>query len=207
MQGFLDFVRAWAGMIASIYAEYPLPAALITLVAVGLFVSFERQSRSHDWQTRTVNFLKTFVVWAIAVPILGTLFGAIGKVWSAAVATVSAGAGGVQFLYGIYAHHPLMVIGLFALSAALFGVWHWRRPKQLSRGVKLGACTVFFFVMVALGGPLADVMSPAPTAIAAPATPSTDTNTSAQEPKRSPVALPANNTAPAPESPAGEPHP
>jgi hypothetical protein len=180
MSEFLDFVKGWAKMIGGVFGDYPLAAALITLVAVVAFMIMEHRARPSNWTTRTYHFFIVLIGWAIAVPILGFVFGLIEKILGLGKGALNV----LAFLYGAYEKHPLVVLMLLVVCVGTYFVWHFMRPKSPSRILKAVACAALLFVSVAVSKPIAGLFSPSE---ATPPTPK-------------PVSLPAPAPAQAPAS-------
>lgn len=193
MSEFLDFVKGWAKGIGGVFGDYPLAAAIITLVAVVAFIALERRAKSADWTTRTYYFFIALVGWAIAVPILGFIFKIIEKFWGAAEGAASAIVGVSLFLYHAYEKHTLLVLILLAISVTAFFAWHFVRPKSPSRTLKGIACGALFLLSVAVGAPIANLLSPTSEAVP-PTTKPASVRTPA--PVRSPAPVPASTPAP-----------
>jgi predicted membrane protein len=134
------FFGAWKDLITHIYSDYPLAAAITTLVAVGVFVYVER-AEFENLATSTFHLFAALIVWAIVVPILGSLFGVVEK------------------LYNVYDKHPLLVLVLFIAAVAVFLIWGFLRPKSPSRAVKAIACAILFLLSVAVAAPIANMFS------------------------------------------------
>lgn len=160
MGGFIDFIKAWAGMIGDVFGDSPLAAALTTVAAVILFMWLERhRNQAGDWTTRTLHFFLALVAWAIATPLLGLIFKIVGGLLAVAASTTEAGGSFVKFFYGLYEKHTVFVLATLALALALFGVWSLVRPRSPTWPFKLAACLLLFVLIVALGAPVAGLLS------------------------------------------------
>jgi hypothetical protein len=166
MTGIYNFLGEWKDLITKLYTEYPLAAALITLAAVIGFVFFERSERG-TWPPPALHMIIAFVGWLVLVPIVGFLFAVIFKIGSILAAAGSFGWGVLSFTFGVYQVHPLFVIILAALAAAVWGIWHWRRPSGISFNwqTKAVICCVGFIVAVGLGAPIINLYSPPPATV------------------------------------------
>lgn len=68
------FLYSWIKLIIEVFGRHSLAAILLTVVAIGLFIWLQK---SHPQRTLGNLFL-TFGAWAVAVPVLGTLFDIVG---------------------------------------------------------------------------------------------------------------------------------
>src|ERR1700730_1250561 len=123
MSEIYKFVGEWKDLIIKLYTEYPLAAAIITLTAVIAFVLFERSK--HPWPPPVLDMIIAFVAWAVLIPIVGFLFSAVVKVGSILAAGASFVWRVLSFIFDVYQVHPLFVLILAVLAAALCGIWHW----------------------------------------------------------------------------------
>jgi hypothetical protein len=156
MSGFLAFAQAWAKLVGEVFSQYPLAAAIVTLIAVALFLLFERTSASSGWPELTLRFFLALVAWAILVPILGTVLAILTWLGEKAEQTLSGLGQLVRFLYGDYVAQPIPVLILFSVSVIGFFVWNRWRPHLPVAWVKALLCAAAFILLVAVGVPIAN---------------------------------------------------
>ncbi len=158
MNSIYHFVMAWKDLIIKVSGDHPLAAAIVTILVVGMFFVLEKSWRPGK---RPSNLLILLAGWSIAVPVLGLLLDALGKIWEFLEAALSILIRLVDSSYHIYAHHPFLVLGLVA--AALLSYFAWKRwrpqilPNRLTRVVALATATV---VAAHILAPIADIVSP-----------------------------------------------
>src|SRR5205085_10173597 len=103
MTAIIDFFVKWVALISEMFKKYPLPAAVVTLAAVLVFMALQRERNPNkDNQTSVIHAFLVLLGWAIIVPIIGTILNIV--VWIAK-ALLSA----LTFLYTSYQRHPLFV--------------------------------------------------------------------------------------------------
>ena len=76
MELIFDVLGKIGGAIASFYADHPLAAALVTIVAIGVFwklMGWDKTPDFSDQRKVAKNGLLVLMGWAIAVPILDFL--------------------------------------------------------------------------------------------------------------------------------------
>lgn len=170
MTSIYEFLNAWRELITKVFGEYPLAAAIVTLLAVVLF--FELQTEWRRERTKS-NILLVFVGWLIAVPIVGLVMTVLGKVWGFIETTVPIVGEILGSFYHIYEHHPYMVLIILALGIIGYFVWnHWwpARPQFLQNRVLKVLCVVAAIVIAAhIAGPIADLVHPQAAVTAQPA--------------------------------------
>src|SRR2546421_415868 len=125
MTAIIDFFVKWAALISEMFKKYPLPAAVVTLAAVLVFVQLQKERNPNkDNKTSVINAFLVLLGWAIIVPIIGTILDVV--VWIAK-ALLSA----LSFLYGAYQKHPLFVLGAVVTAVIAYLIWEWRvKPRQ-----------------------------------------------------------------------------
>jgi MFS superfamily sulfate permease-like transporter len=161
MMGVIEFLKDWVHLIGDVFGKYPLAAALVTILGVGVFVLLERQrNTSHDTTISVIHAFITLIGWLISVPLLGVIFNTGSK---AATLFIS----GVQFFYSRYEQQPIVVLVLLALSLLAYVIWEWRsRPRQpMFRGL---IAMVAFFIAVALTVPIFNIFLPPASASSTP---------------------------------------
>ena len=127
MTSIYEFLNAWRELITKVFGEYPLAAALMTLLAVGMFFALQTEWRRE--RTRS-NILLVFVGWLVAVPILGFVMTVLGKVWEFIETTVPRVGKILGSFYHIYKSHPYMVLIILALGIVGYCVWNRWWPQQ-----------------------------------------------------------------------------
>jgi len=165
-----EFLNAWRELIAKLIGEYPLAAALVTIVALGVLYALQTEWRRGQLKS---NLLIVLLGWLILVPIVGLVMTVLGKVWGfmegvAPIVTTILGS-----FYHIYEHHPYLVLIILVLGVASFFVWsRWwpRRPEFIqNRYLRILCVVVAIVIVVHIASPIADVVSPPRTAISQPA--------------------------------------
>jgi len=170
MTGIYEFLNAWRELITKVFGEYPLAAALMTLLAVGMFFALQTEWRRERTKS---NILLVFVGWLIAVPILGFVMTVLGKVWEFIETTVPIVGKILGSFYHIYENHPYMVLIILALGIVGYFVWNrwWpERPEFLQNRALKSLCVVGAIVIVAhIASPIADLIRPQAAVTAQPA--------------------------------------
>jgi len=155
MMAVINFLKGWAGLIGEVFGKYPLAGALLLAAAVVVFVYVQRERNPSNENTKSV--VHAFLVllgWLIAVPVVGFIFNAIGRITGTA-------SGLLRFLLTRYERQPIVVLVTFALVALACAVWIWRAKKPRRPLLRVGAAVVVFIVAIALLVPLFDVFAPA----------------------------------------------
>jgi hypothetical protein len=192
MNSVYHFVLGWKDLIIKLYTEHQLAAALVTVLAIGAFFMLEKTWRPGK---RPTNLFIILGGWAIAVPILGILLDALGKVIEFVEALLSIMLKLVESSYHIYARHPYLVLSLGFIAVLGYFAWKRWRPTLLpGRPAKLVALSAATVVAAHILAPIADVIAPSPEAA------------ESQEKKHEPV-VPAARSANLPASEAGKPLP
>lgn len=145
MQWFIDFVGKWADAIGKVFGEFPVAAAIMTLVAVVVFANSVKWPIT-DWQSAALTFFCVLLGWLICVPILGWVFRAIG--W---VASIGA------FFYERYERQPILFIVLTLLATASGAVWIFAfRSRGPSVNMKMGIVAASWFIGILILVPVFD---------------------------------------------------
>jgi hypothetical protein len=169
MGGIYDFFNTWRELIIKIFVEYPLAAAVMTLLAIGIFFALQTAWRRERTES---NLLLVFVGWLIAVPILGSVMAVLSGVWAFIEATFPILAAILGSFYHIYVRHPYMVLIILALGLAGYFVWNrrWPRRPQLiqNRAWRLLCVLAGIVVLVHIASPIADLFSSKADATAQP---------------------------------------
>ena len=159
MDAALSVVNAWKDLIVGVFKQYPLAAAIITLLAVGAWVYLEKKVRPGQAPTNTLLVL---LGWSIAVPLFGGVLWLFGELWALIKAVAPPVASAVSSLFSIYSRHPFLVLSLVGIAIVAYYAWkRWRPnilPSPLLRFLSLAvAVTVVAHVL----GPIADYVVPA----------------------------------------------
>jgi hypothetical protein len=167
MIGILEFLNAWRELIIKVFSEYPFAAALITIVAIGVF--YQLQTEWRRGQTAS-NLPMVLLGWLIAVPIVGFAMKVLGKVWEFIEGAVPVVTKILGSFYRIYEHHPYLVLIILALGTAGYFVWNRLWPEFVQNRYLRIACVVAGIVVAAhIASPIADLFSPTATATSQPA--------------------------------------
>ena len=155
MDAIVSAITGWKDLISKVFGEYPLAAALLTLLAIGLYFYLQKEKRRNKAAT---NILIVLFAWAIAVPILGFALTVLGKIWEFVEAVAPAIAKAVGSFYSIYDRHPFLVITLLVIAIIAYFVWKKWWPKVLpSRGLRIVALTIAVVVTAHIANPIANV--------------------------------------------------
>lgn len=157
MGSIVDFIASWKDLITKVFGEHPLSAALVTLVAIAVFVALDRGPRKGK---RPSTLAMTLGGWAVAVPILGFVMTVLGKLWEFVEKAVPFLAGILGSVYKIYEKHPLIVLVLICVGVIGFFVWKWWRPHFWpNRGARVVALALAVVLAVHIAGPIADLFT------------------------------------------------
>lgn len=151
-----DFILAWKDLIIKVFSEYPLSAAIFTLISLISLVMLEHKFRRGKTAT---NIAAVFVGWAVLVPIFGWIFLIFGKIWSMAETFASFFMVVLGSFYKIYEKHPLVVLVILISAVVAYFIWSWRFssvvPNRFFRFAILSACVVILSHVLS---PIADVV-------------------------------------------------
>ena len=142
------------GTIASFYADHSLAAAIVTVVAIGIFWWLMGWEKSPDFSDRSQvakNGLIVLVGWAITVPVLDFVFSIISKLleWAGIAG------GGIFWVWERFNEQPFVVLA--CLFIAIFGGWIWHyRSKSQHALLKAAGSFLVFLVMVGISVPIAN---------------------------------------------------
>jgi uncharacterized membrane protein len=152
MQWFIDFIGKWSDAIGKVFGEFPIAAAIMTLVAVLVFVRLIKWPIT-DWQSAALNFFCVLLGWLICVPILGWFF--IFLRWIGATGA---------FFYERYERQPVLFIVLTLLAVVGGAVWILVfRRRGPSANMKIGIVVAGWFIGILLLVPLFDAFKPSNT--------------------------------------------
>lgn len=158
MNSIVDFISGWKDLITKVYGEHTLTAALLTIVAVAVFVLLDRKVRKGK---RPTNLMIVLVGWAVAVPIVGFIMTIFGKIWAFIEAVAPMVASALGSFYRIYERHPLLIAVLLAIGVVAYVLWRKLRPNLLpSKTLRIIALTAIVFVVAHIASPVADWLTP-----------------------------------------------
>jgi hypothetical protein len=157
MNTIYELLRDWKDAIAKVYSEYPLAGAIVTVAGAIGFVLFERGRKK--WPPPPFDCIIALVVWLVAVPILGFIFGALAKVFGFLSGAASFIWNVLSFIYAVYQTHPLFILILIVLTAAACAIWHWRWRRNMHLWAKMAICAVVFVVVVGIASPIINLFS------------------------------------------------
>lgn len=152
MDTIIGILDAWKDLVVTAFAEDPLSASLLALLAIGGFLAYEqRYNRDWDKIAMALHGTVALIAWAIATPILAHMLRATGDLLDFL-------AGLVVFLYERFERQPIVVLVILAVAIvgyfvlARIGGGRFR-AAWLLRGL---VCVAGFFVLTALVVPIAD---------------------------------------------------
>ena len=158
MDAVLSVVNAWKDLIIKVFGQYPLAAALITLVAVGAFFLLEKTIRPKQAPT---NILLVLLGWAVAVPVLGGLLWLLGEVWDLVKAIAPPVASALSSLFSIYQKHPFLVLSLVGIAILAYFAWKRWRPNVLpSRSLRFLSLAIAVTLVAHVLSPIVEYVTP-----------------------------------------------
>ena len=156
-----QFSISWKELITKVFGQYPLAAALITILAVAAFIKLQTEWRRGRTSS---NVSLVFLGWLVLVPIFGFVMIVLGKLWAFIEVALPFMAKILGSFYGIYEHHPYMVLITLALGIVCYFAWNrlWpRRPEVLqNRFLRILCIAAGIVIAVHVASPLADLFSP-----------------------------------------------
>jgi len=159
-----QLMNTWRELIVKFFSDYPLAAALVTLLAIGVFFLLQGEWR----KGKTIsNLLLVFIGWLALVPILGFAVTVLAKVWGFLETTVPWFGEVLGSTYRVYQHHPYLVLIIVGVGILYYISWAWwpKRPRFVrSRALKLLFVFVAIVIAVQVASPLADLISPSASA-------------------------------------------
>jgi hypothetical protein len=159
MNSIIDFIVFWKDLITKVFGEYPLAAALVSIVAVAAFYVLDQQARKGK---RPTNLIIVFFGWAILVPIVGLVMTILGKLWAILEAAVPRIVVALASFYRIYDQHPLLVLFLIGVGVVSYFLWRRFRPDILPNQLLRVAFIAAVVILVAhILSPLANWLLPA----------------------------------------------
>ncbi len=165
MSAIVDFIVLWKDLITKVFGEYPLAAAVFTLIAIAVFLGLDRQWRKGKTPT---NLMLVLVGWAVLVPIGGWVLAVLGKLWSFIESTLPFVTTVLGSLYRIYEKHPILVLVISVIALLAYIVWKWRFDKVLpSPTLRVIVLVVGVILAAHIASPIADLFSPAESSVSA----------------------------------------
>ena len=148
MQAFLEFVGKWIDLIVEFFGNYPLVAAIITVIAVGVYILLWKKLHIDTWTMHTLLFLCVILGWAVAIPILGSLVIVIEFIGK-----------GIAWIYKKYESHPIFCISVTGIMSASGTVWYLlpKRWKPM-RFIRIVITLLIWFLLIALIVPVLDIL-------------------------------------------------
>lgn len=160
MNGFIGFVKTWAGAIGDLFSKYPLAAALVTIAAIAAFLILQKKKYAIDWSSTTLNFFIVLVGWLIAVPIIGFFIDVVIKISSATTGVVGFIGRSLRFLYVKYEQQPICVLIILILSIASYILWPRILPKKdPGRSIRIIVVVLAFVILTAISVPIVNLFS------------------------------------------------
>lgn len=158
MDAVLSVVNDWKDLIIKVFGQYPLAAALITLVAVGAFFYLEKTLRPQQAPT---NILMVLLGWAVIVPVLGGLLWLLSEFWDIVKAIAQLVASSLSSVFSIYQKHPLLVLALAITATLTYFVWKRWRPNVLpSRLLRFLSLAIAVILVANVLGPIVEFAMP-----------------------------------------------
>lgn len=158
MDSIISAISTWKDLIIKVFGQYPLPGALVTLLAIGAFFHLEQKERPGKAPT---NILIVLLGWSILVPLVGLALTMLGKIWDFIEAVVPIITKVLGSFYAIYDKHPYLVLSLCGVAIIAYFVWLRWWPKVLPstplRVLTLAATTV---ITAHIASPIANALSP-----------------------------------------------
>jgi hypothetical protein len=160
LNAILSVIGEWKDLFVKVFTVYPLAAALLTIVAVGVFFWLEETQAKNG---TAINATVVLLCWAVAVPVFGFLLIMLEKIWDFLEAVLPWLARTSGSFYSIYARHPILVsvlVLLGILSYLAWSVW-WARlwPNRYVRAVVVISAVV---LVAHIASPIADLFAPTP---------------------------------------------
>ena len=154
----LTILNNWKDLIGGVWHEYPLAAALLTLVAVAVFFYLQEIRPQH---TKT-NVLLVLLGWAVATPILGFILTVLSKIWGFFEALFPWLGKVSGSFFSIYYRHPLLVVVLVVLGLLAYFVWaRWWQHVWPNRSLRIATVVAGVVLSAHIASPFADLFSPA----------------------------------------------
>lgn len=158
MSTVVDFIMSWKDLITKVFGEYPLAAAVVTLLTIAVYLGLDREWRKGKALT---NLMLVLGGWAVLVPIVGWGLSIFGKIWSVFEATAPVVTAMFGSLYRIYEKHPFLVLSISMLAFLGYFLWKWRFAKVLPiRAARVIVLFVVVIVAAHITSPIADIIVP-----------------------------------------------
>jgi hypothetical protein len=154
----LSVIGEWKDLFVKVFTEYPLAAALLTIVAVGVFFWLEETQAKNR---TTINATVVLLCWAVAVPLLGFVLIILEKIWDFLEAILPWLARTSGSFYAIYARHPILVSVLVLLGIVSYLAWSvWWPRVWPNRYVRIAAVISAVVLVAHITSPIADLLAP-----------------------------------------------
>lgn len=149
MKALINFILGWADLITAVFKEHTLAAAVLTAVAVFVFLEIDKENQFR-YKIKVIQHASIVLLgWAIFVPIAGWIMGLVGDLLDLIV-----------FIYKKFEQQPIVVIILAVLCALAPYVWlkvlKHRAPPLL---VRVTVSVLAFIVLTALVVPIFNLFS------------------------------------------------
>ncbi len=158
-------VAAWHDLISRAFSDHTLASAVVTIAAIGIFVVLQQELRPYRLAT---NAAYVALGWLGSVSVLVYLMAALRRGWALLEDALPVAARLSAYLYGIVERHPIMalvIVGAGTTAYFLERLW----PRPVAWGPVRALCAIFGIgLAIHVSGPLADLVSPVPVAVAAP---------------------------------------
>jgi hypothetical protein len=157
MDWIFRLIGDWKDLITKVFTNSPVAAAIATLVAIGVFYLLQTRWRKDK---TTTNAMMVLIGWAVAVPLLGFVGSVLAKIWEAVEFLASGTIKFVGSMYGIYARHPLLLIGVIVVAVAAYFVWRRWLPNRHPKGfLRVGSIVATAIVVTYIADPLIDLFA------------------------------------------------
>jgi hypothetical protein len=147
MEALINFISGWADLITAVFSEHTLAAAVLTAVAVFVFLEIDKENRFRDKIKVIQHAFIVLLGWAIFVPIAGWVMGLVGNLFDL-----------IGFIYNKFEQQPIVVIILAVLCALAPYIWlkvlKHRAPSLL---VRITVSVLAFVLLTALVVPIFNV--------------------------------------------------
>ena len=144
METIINLVSGWTELITNVFSEHTLSGAILTGIAVAVFLYLEKTNRFQDKTETLKHGFLVLLGWLILVPIFGWIFSIVGSLADVLV-----------FFYEKFEDQPVIVLVLLLLSVSVYFLWPIvRKHKAPSPTARAIAAGLFFLVSTALVVPI-----------------------------------------------------
>ncbi|HZE11155.1 MAG TPA: hypothetical protein VE034_06190 [Burkholderiales bacterium] len=158
MSSIVDFIVFWKNLITGVFVDHTLAAALVTIVAIAVFLFLDKEVRKGK---RPTNLMIVLVGWVILVPIVGMVMTVLAKIWAFFEKVIPMVTDVLSSFYKIYERHPLLVLILILLGFVTYFLWAKFRPGVLpNRTLRIAGVVVAVVVAAHIASPLANLVAP-----------------------------------------------